>query len=248
VLVEKRAVQRVRNAVGLRALDPAGAVLDFLELQEQLVGVLVGPRAVGRAFENGDGDAAAQREREIERLHAKIGELIVESPNQVRCADITYIPIGRGFLNLVAIMDWASRAVLSWRLSNSMHSSFAVTALEEALARLGRPEISTRAASLPAPPHSPACCSLRRTRLDRRRFSHVYYPIVVDFGCGSGQTVLLGLRHGIEIYGVDAFDREWNAWREHLVPDAASRIAIIGTESVSHLVPHSGRCHPAYGQ
>jgi hypothetical protein len=87
-------------------------------------------------------------------------------PNELRCADITYIPIGRGFLNLVAIMGWASRA---WRLSNSMHSSFAVAALEEALARLGRPEISTRAASSPAPPHSPARCSLRRTRLDRRR-------------------------------------------------------------------------------
>jgi putative transposase len=56
-------------------------------------------------------------------------------------ADITYVPIGRGFLYLVAIMDWASRAVLSWRLSNTMDSSFCVEALEEALARFGRPEI-----------------------------------------------------------------------------------------------------------
>src|SRR5947207_10296245 len=52
-----------------------------------------------------------------------------------------YIPIGRGFLYLVAIMDWASRAVLAWRLSNSMDVSFCVSALEEALARFGRPDI-----------------------------------------------------------------------------------------------------------
>ncbi len=65
----------------------------------------------------------------------------VERPNQVWCADITYIPLGRGFLYLVAIMDWASRAVLAWRLSNTMDVSFCISALEEALARFGRPEI-----------------------------------------------------------------------------------------------------------
>ncbi len=67
--------------------------------------------------------------------------LTIERPNQVWAADITYIPIGRGFLYLVAIMDWASRAVLSWRLSNTMDTSFCVSALEEALGRFGRPEI-----------------------------------------------------------------------------------------------------------
>ena len=67
--------------------------------------------------------------------------LSIERPNQVWAADITYIPIGRGFLYLVAIIDWASRAVLSWRLSNTMHASFCVSALEEALARWGRPDI-----------------------------------------------------------------------------------------------------------
>src|SRR5215213_9528511 len=65
----------------------------------------------------------------------------VDRPNQVWAADITYIPIGHGFLYLVAIMDWASRAVLSWRLSNTMDVSFCVSALEEALARFGKPEI-----------------------------------------------------------------------------------------------------------
>jgi putative transposase len=67
--------------------------------------------------------------------------LVIDRPNQVWAADITYIPMGRGFLYLVAIMDWASRAVLSWRLSNTMDSSFCVEALEEALARFGTPEI-----------------------------------------------------------------------------------------------------------
>ena len=57
------------------------------------------------------------------------------------CADITYIPMRRGFLYLVAIMDWASRKVLSWRLSNTMDADFCVDALEDALVRYGKPEI-----------------------------------------------------------------------------------------------------------
>ena len=67
--------------------------------------------------------------------------LVIDRPNQVWAADITYVPIGRGFLYLVAVMDWASRAVLAWRLSNTMDVSFCVSALEEALARFGKPEI-----------------------------------------------------------------------------------------------------------
>ena len=65
----------------------------------------------------------------------------IDRPNQVWCADITYIPVQRGFLYLVAIMDWASRHVLAWRLSNTMDVSFCVEALQEAMARYGRPEI-----------------------------------------------------------------------------------------------------------
>ncbi len=61
--------------------------------------------------------------------------------NQVWCADITYIPMKRGFLYLVAIMDWHSRAVLSWQLSNTMEADFCVAALEEALNRYGVPEM-----------------------------------------------------------------------------------------------------------
>ena len=67
--------------------------------------------------------------------------LAVTRANQVWCTDLTYIPIKRGFLYLVAIMDWQSRKVLAWRLSNTMETQFCVEALEEALARYGRPDI-----------------------------------------------------------------------------------------------------------
>ncbi|MBW7057979.1 DDE-type integrase/transposase/recombinase, partial [Paracoccus bogoriensis] len=67
--------------------------------------------------------------------------LVIDRPSQVWCADITYIPMQRGFLYLVAIMDWATRRVLAWRLSNTMDVEFCIEALEEALARHGRPEI-----------------------------------------------------------------------------------------------------------
>ena len=67
--------------------------------------------------------------------------LAIERANHVWCADITYIPVRRGFLYLVAAMDWASRYVLAWRLSNTLYASFCVEALEEALARHGTPEI-----------------------------------------------------------------------------------------------------------
>jgi putative transposase len=67
--------------------------------------------------------------------------LTIDRPNQVWCADITYVPLERSFLYLVAIMDWASRKVLAWRLSNTLDTACCVEALEEALARHGRPEI-----------------------------------------------------------------------------------------------------------
>jgi len=67
--------------------------------------------------------------------------LAIVEPNHVWACDITYIPMARGFLYLVAIIDWASRAVLSWRLSNTMDTRFCVEALEEAMARHGKPRI-----------------------------------------------------------------------------------------------------------
>jgi putative transposase len=67
--------------------------------------------------------------------------LSIDRPNQVWCADITYIPMARGFVYLVAVMDWFSRRVLDWRLSITMETDFCVEALQEAMARHGQPEI-----------------------------------------------------------------------------------------------------------
>jgi putative transposase len=70
-----------------------------------------------------------------------LGGIAIERVNQVWCSDVTYIPMAKGFLYLVVIMDWVSRAVLAWRLSNTLAAEFCVEALEEALSRYGRPEI-----------------------------------------------------------------------------------------------------------
>lgn len=67
--------------------------------------------------------------------------MAIDRPNQVWCTDLIYIPMRRGFLYLVAVMDWTTRKVLSWRVSNTMDAEFCVEALEEARARFGRPEI-----------------------------------------------------------------------------------------------------------
>jgi putative transposase len=67
--------------------------------------------------------------------------VVIERPDQVWCTDITYIPTVKGFVYLVAIMDWHSRYVLSWEISNSMESSFCVKALERAIEGYGAPEI-----------------------------------------------------------------------------------------------------------
>lgn len=65
----------------------------------------------------------------------------INRPNQVWAADITYIPMKRGFVYLFAVMDWASRRVLSWRLSNTLTTDFCIEAVQEALHRYGKPEI-----------------------------------------------------------------------------------------------------------
>jgi putative transposase len=67
--------------------------------------------------------------------------LAIDRPNQVWCADITYVPMAKGFVYLVAVMDWFSRRVLSWRLSITMETDFCVEALAEAIERYGQPEI-----------------------------------------------------------------------------------------------------------
>ena len=93
--------------------------------------------------------------------------------NHVWCADITHIPVRRGFLHPVAIMDWASRHVLAWRLSNTLDAGFCTDALDEALTRHGAPEIfnTDQAASSPASP-SPGACG----RLTLAVVTHPYNP------------------------------------------------------------------------
>lgn len=67
--------------------------------------------------------------------------LTIDQPNQVWATDITYIPMARGFMYLVAIMDWHSRKILSWRVSNTMEPAFCIDALKEALNCYGAPDI-----------------------------------------------------------------------------------------------------------
>ena len=70
-----------------------------------------------------------------------LGGLRIDRPNQVWCADITYIPMRKGFLYLVAIMDWFTRKVLAWRITNTVEADFCLEALNEAIHKFGAPEI-----------------------------------------------------------------------------------------------------------
>jgi putative transposase len=87
-------------------------------------------------------------------------KLPITRANHVWCSDITYIPVRRGFLYLVANMDWATRKVLSWRLSNTLDASFCVEALNEAIAEYGKPEImntDSNSVSVSSPLNLSAC-------------------------------------------------------------------------------------------
>ena len=75
----------------------------------------------------------SQGNKEHKKYPYLLRNLIINKPNQAWCTDITYIPMGMGHLYLIAVMDWYSRYVLSWELSNSLDSSFCVSALEDAL-------------------------------------------------------------------------------------------------------------------
>ena len=100
-------------------------------------------------------------------------DLQITRPNHVWCTDVTYIPLQRGFLYLVAVMDWASRKVLSWRLSNTLDARFCVDALHEALERYGPPEIfnSDQGSQLTSP-----TCSRRLIciSMDGKRWINVF--------------------------------------------------------------------------
>src|SRR5208283_4425183 len=101
-----------------------------------------GQPQAGAAADAGDGDRGAGSRHEQSRAAPghkiypyRLRGLKIVEPNHVWAADVTYIPMACGFLYLVAIIDWASRAVLAWRLSNTNDASFCAAALEEALLR-----------------------------------------------------------------------------------------------------------------
>jgi Transposase and inactivated derivatives len=80
-------------------------------------------------------------------------DLTIDRPNQVWCADITYIPMAKGFVYLIAVMDWFSRRVLAWRVSITLDADFCVEALRDAMHRYGQPEISTPTKACSSPAH-----------------------------------------------------------------------------------------------
>jgi len=113
----------------------------------RLEGIVVGRRHVATLMRK-MGIEALYRRSNTSRRHPRhtiypylLRKLVIDRPNQVWATDVTYIPMARGFVYLVAVMDWYSRKVLSWRISNSMTADFCVEALEEAIAKYGAPEI-----------------------------------------------------------------------------------------------------------
>ena len=114
-------------------------------------GISVGRRRIRRLMRK-LGLCAVRPKRNTSKPHPEhkiypylLRDKAIDQPNQVWAADITYIPMRRGFLYLVAIIDWATRRVLAWRLSNTLNAGFCVEALNEALARFDRPRnLSTR--------------------------------------------------------------------------------------------------------
>ena len=110
-------------------------------------GHVIGRKRVRRLMRH-MGIAAIYRRQNTSRRHPRhpvfpylLRGLVIDRPNQVWATDITYIPMARGFVDLVAVIDVYSRRILAWRLSNSLTADFCVEALEEAIARYGIPEI-----------------------------------------------------------------------------------------------------------
>jgi putative transposase len=113
----------------------------------RLEGIHVGRKHVATLMRK-MGIEAIYRRANTSRRHPRnaiypymLRNLTIDRPNQVWATDVSYIPMARGFVYLVAVLDWFSRKVLSWRISNSMTADFCVEALEEAIARYGAPEI-----------------------------------------------------------------------------------------------------------
>jgi putative transposase len=86
--------------------------------------------------------ANTSRRHPAHRIHPYLLRgLAIDRPNQVWAMDITYLPMARGFVYLAVVLDWATRRIMAWRLSNSLTADFCVEALEEAITRYGAPEI-----------------------------------------------------------------------------------------------------------
>ncbi len=140
------------NLVIMQEIDRAFTEWPFLGVRQmrgylRLLGYSVGIKRVRRLMRLMGLMPIYQKPRtsiphpEHRRYPYLLRDLVTTGPNQVWCSDITYIPMRKGFLYLVAIMDWHSRKVLSWRLSNTMDTDFCVAALEEALAKHDKPAI-----------------------------------------------------------------------------------------------------------
>ena len=141
-----------RDLVLMRRIDELHLELPFAgsRMLRDLLnreGFAVGRRHVGTLMQKMGIEAIYKRANSSKR-HPQhpvfpylLRHLVIDRPNQVWAADITYIPMARGFVYLIAVIDWYSRKILSWRISNSLTPDFCVEALEEALARYGKPEI-----------------------------------------------------------------------------------------------------------
>ena len=136
----------------MREIDRAFTEWPFLGVRQMrdylvLLGYGVGKKRVRRLMRLMGLMAVYQKPRtsiphpEHTRYPYLLRDLAITRPNQVWCADITYLPMRKGFLYLVAIMDWFTRKVLAWRISNTLEADFCVEALNEAIHRFGPPEI-----------------------------------------------------------------------------------------------------------
>ena len=136
----------------MRRIDELHLELPFCGsrmLRDLLVqeGIVVGRKHVATLMRKMGIEALYQR-KNTSRRHPQhpvfpylLRGLVIDRANQVWAADITYIPMARGFVYLIAVIDWFSRKILAWRISNSLTADFCVEAVEEAIARYGTPEI-----------------------------------------------------------------------------------------------------------
>lgn len=122
--------RRLRDAL----LDEHGLIVNRKHVRRLMV--LMNIRAVY------PGNKGTSKPNKAHRIYPYLlREIEINHSNQVWCTDITYLPMAKGFAYLVAIMDWHSRKVLSWRVSNVMDTDFCIEALNEAIDRYGPPEI-----------------------------------------------------------------------------------------------------------